>query len=248
MKRIILILLFFTGFAGTIPGQATADYERRLYDAYVRGDMHQWEEIIPDMASAYKRDKDPSLLYSLCFARYGYIGYCLGEGLKNEAREYLREALREAEELNEIYNGRHDVLALHGALLGFRMVLSNFSAVYLGPRVMDMINTAAESGDKYFNCSLEMGNMLYHMPGILGGSKQKAIPYYRKAVATIEQDPLKEDRDWLYLHTVLSLANACYETGSTAQACDLYGRLLEYEPGATWIREDLYSRCNNRIR
>jgi tetratricopeptide (TPR) repeat protein len=243
MKQKIIILILFFGYAVNVPAQGTADFERRLYNSYVDGNMRKWKAIIPEMVSAYERDQDPLLLYSLCFARYGYIGYCLDYGLENEAEEYLKEALLDTEELEDIYNGRHDVLALRGALLGFRIVLSNYRAVYLGPRVMGMINTASGSGDKYFNCSLEMANMLYHIPGILGGSKQKAVEYYRKAVATIEQSHLKEDRNWLYLHTVLSLANAYYETGSRAQACELYGRLLEYEPRAGWIRENLYSKC-----
>ena len=42
----------------------------------------------------------------------------------------------------------------------------------------------------------------------------------------------------------LFLANAYYDTGSKDLACKQYEKILEYEPRAKWIREELQKKCN----
>jgi hypothetical protein len=109
---------------------------------------------------------------------------------------------------------------------------------------MKYIKTAYEAADTCFNCNVEMGNMKYYTPRILGGSQEEAVLYYEKAVQILETSSLKRDRNWIYLNTVLLLADAYKSTGRKAQACKLYEALLNYEPRAEWIRKDLYSKCN----
>lgn len=242
MKKIacILILLALLPFAR---GQGSNSYNKRLYESYVRGEMAPWKGIIQEMSREYERTGDQVLLYDLCFAYYGYIGYLISEEEEKEARRELDLAMTLTDELYEILDGRHDALALQGALLGYRIVLSKFTSMFSGPRAMKYIKTAYESSDIYFNCNVEMGNMLFYTPKFLGGSQTEAIPYYQKAVEILETSRLKTDRSWIYMNTVLLLANAYKETGRQDLACQLYKQVLEYEPAADWIRKDLYSKC-----
>jgi tetratricopeptide (TPR) repeat protein len=205
--------------------------------------MKDWKDVIVEMKTKYQQEKKAEILYSLCFAQYGYLGYCISENLEREAKEMLKDAMKNASKLEGIYHGRHDILALRGALLGYKIVLSKFSALYLGPKASKLINAAAESSDIYFNCSLEMGNMRFYTPKFLGGSKEEAINYYEKAVGIIEKSAKKEEHNWIYINTVLLLAHAYSETGSKELACSLYAGILDYEPRATWIRDELYVKC-----
>ena len=148
-----------------------------------------------------------------------------------------------AKKLVEWAKDKPEVLALQGALIGYRIILSKFSSLFLGPKALKYINTAYETGDNCFNCQTEMGNMKFYTPKFLGGSKTEALPYYEKAARILENSNLKTDRDWIYMNTVLLLANAYKETGQSDRACELYEAMLAYEPKAQWIREDLYSKC-----
>ena len=139
--------------------------------------------------------------------------------------------------------GRSFFVALQGALIGYRIILSKFSSMFLGPKALRYIKTAYDTGENCFNCQTEMGNMKFYTPKFLGGSKTEALPFYEEAVRIIENSRLKTDRDWIYMNTVLLLANAYKETGQADKACALYADLLAYEPKARWIREDLYSKC-----
>jgi len=242
MKRIVSLLLLLTIMPVAKP-QEPENYRKLLYDSYVRGEMREWEQIISDMEKEYGNTEKKELLYELCFAYYGYIGFLLSMEEDKAAKKVLDEAMEKTKVLEESTDERPDVLALRGAMLGYRIVLSKFTSMFLGPKASKYIKTAYESGENCFNCYTEMGNMKFYTPGFLGGSKTEAVPYYEEAVDILESSRLKTDRDWIYMNTVLLLANAYKETGQKQRACELYRSMLEYEPKAVWIRKDLYAKC-----
>lgn len=242
MRAIFFAVLLFASLP-LVLGQENNDYNHKLYQAYVKNEFPLWENIIKEMDQEYEMSKDKALLYDLCFAWYGYIGYLLNEEENKKAKKELKKAEDRAEELEALFSGRHDVLALRGAMVGYRIVISKFSALYLSRRALKYIHTAYESADTYFNCNTEMGSRYYYVPRFLGGSKQKAIPYYEKAVKLLENSSLKTERSWLYINGVLMLANAYKETDRLDLACPLWKGLLEYEPDAEWVREKLYVKC-----
>ena len=241
--RNTLVLLLLIALIPGLQGQDVSDYKHRLYQSYIENEMHLWEGIIEEMSRNYEISGDEALLYDLCFAWYGYIGYLINKEEDKAAKVGLKEAVKRAEDLSEKMNDRHDVLALRGALLGYRIVLSKFTSIFLGPRALKYINTAYESADIYFNCNVEMGSRFFYVPKVLGGSKLKAIPHYEKAVELLEASPLKTEHNWVYMNTVLMLANAYKETEQMDRACLLYEQLLDYEPNAEWVRVKLYSKC-----
>ena len=118
MQKIILFLLLV--ISSNVIGQELVDFEQQLYNSYVDGKMMDWKEIIMDMKASYQEEKNRELLYSLSFAQYGYIGYCIDKGLEKEAKTSLKDAKKNAKELEKLYDGRHDILALKGAFLVFR--------------------------------------------------------------------------------------------------------------------------------
>lgn len=223
--------------------QENIEFEHRLYDLYVDGKIADWESIITEMDASYQESGNRDLLYSMSFAQYGYIGYCISKDMESEAKAMIKEVFRNTNKLEEIYKGRHDILALQGALYGYKIMLSKFSAMYLAPKCFKLINTASESSGIYFNCSLEMGNLLFYTPGFLGGSKEEAINYYVNAVEILDTKVQRKEKDWLYINTLLILAKAYYETDSLHLSCELYERIISYESKADWIREEFYVQC-----
>ncbi len=242
MRKILISSLLLVLIQGVF-AQESDGYKRRLYQAYVKSELYLWEGIIEEMDREYEMNKDPEVLYDLCFALYGYIGYLITEEERKDAKRELRQAEKRTEELELILAGRHDVVALRGALMGYRIVISKFSSLFLGPKIQKYLDIAYESADTCFNCNTEMGSRYFYTPKLLGGSKQKAIPYYKKAVELLEQSSLKTEHSWLYLNGVLMLANAYKETEQMDLACELYEKLMEYEPEAHWIRNKLYAKC-----
>jgi len=244
MKRIFLIALLFLLLL-PVTGQGTAIYNTRLYQSYIQDEMYLWKGIIAEMNSEYDTKGDLALLYDLCFTYYGYIGYLISQEEEKAAKSFLDRAMERTGELETALDGRPEVLALQGALIGYRLVLSKFTAMFLGPKAYKYISSAYESADTCFNCNVEMGNMRFYTPKFLGGDKTEAIQHYKKAVAILETSKLKSEHNWIYMNTVLLLANAYKETDQEELACQLYKQILEYEPAAEWVRKDLYSKCKS---
>jgi tetratricopeptide (TPR) repeat protein len=244
MKRILLTAIFFTMLL-PVNGQGVAIYNRRLYQSYIQDEMYLWKGILAEMNREYDAEQDPSLLYDLCFTYYGYIGYLISQEEDKVAKTFLDKAMERTDELEKSLDGRADVLALQGALIGYRLVLSKFTTMFQGPKALKYINAAFQSADTCFNCNVEMGNMKFYTPKMLGGDKTEAIRHYKKAVDLLETSKLKTEHNWIYINTVLLLANAYKETGQEELACKLYKQMLEYEPAADWIRKDLYSKCKS---
>jgi hypothetical protein len=92
--KIVTVFLFL--ISSYSYGQGSADFEMRLYNSYIDGDMMDWKEIIMDMSASYHKEEQMELLYSLCFAQYGYIGYCISEDLEKEAKECLKDAMKKS--------------------------------------------------------------------------------------------------------------------------------------------------------
>ena len=232
----------------SMQGQWGSAYNQELYDPYVKGELNEWDGVIRKMTLEYEQTQDPVLLYDLCFAYYGYIGYLINEEVIEEkkTKKILKQAVTLTKELETTLDGRHDVMALQAALIGYRIILSKFSSLYLGPKAFKYVKKASESADTCFNCNTELANMKFYTPKFLGGSKEEAIEYYEKAVELLEDSHLKTDRTWIYINTVIMLANAYMDTDQPELACRLYEQLMEYEPEAEWIREDLYIKCETK--
>lgn len=239
---LFFLLQFFYFSILELAAQDQMDYSQEMYDLYVDGEIGRWESVIQLMEEEYQQRGDRGLLYSICVAQYGYIGYCISEEKEEKAKISLKKAVRNVKELRELYYDRDDILALHGAFVGFRIMLSKFSAMYLAPKSYNLISSASSSSKIYYNCSLEMGNIKYFTPSFLGGSKSEAIDYYLQSIDIIESKYDISEGFWMYINLLLILANAYYDTGAKDLSRDTYQKIFSYEPDIEWIKEEYWER------
>lgn len=224
-------------------GAATAgaqDYQARIYQSYLEGDMERWKEIMVDMERRYHFTGDPELLYELTEVEYGYIGWMISLKKKKEARKLLDRSEQRIEMLLEqdVYPAR--TLSLKGAYYGYRVGLEPLKAPYFGRKSSDTNEKALATDPTEPQVWMEKANIEYYKPAVFGGSKEEAVPLYAKAVRLYEQDRNRTQKNWLYLNCLTGLAIAYENTGSIRKAGDLYRRILKMEPGFNWVRDDLY--------
>ncbi|HKL68021.1 MAG TPA: tetratricopeptide repeat protein, partial [Bacteroidales bacterium] len=80
---------------------------------------------------------------------------------------------------------------------------------------------------------------------IVGGDKEKAIEYYNKALRVIESDPERLRNNWIYVNTLIVLAQVYEKMGNNTYACSIYEKIMIYDPGIEWVKNDLYSGCSD---
>lgn len=227
-----------------VRAQASAGHDRfrdLIYEAYVLNRMPVWESTLQAMEASYGRQPHPELLYDILLAQYGLIGYLLGTGERDRGARLLSKANDRLEELSAIPGYETTALVFESSFTAYRIALRPIRAVQLGPRVYRLLDHAADQNGDYPRVWIEKGNSAFFTPAIFGGNKENAIDYYQQAIAIFEEHTPRNHR-WLYLSTLVSLANAYQHTGNTGLAVQTLEKALEYEPRFTWVKEEMLPR------
>lgn len=239
----VAILIFYPLIAGA---QDIYMYRSAIYDSYAKGEMSGWRTTIEEMEKEYERYGSEELLHELVLSQYGFIGYCLKEDMKKEASYHLKRAVNKLEVLKSSNPGSAELMALEGALLGFEIGIHKLKAIVLGLKAKGKIDGAMEIDPDNARSLIEKANLLHFSPRFVGGAPEEAIEYYEKAVHLIEADSENLEKNWVYVNTVVILANAYEQLGNNSLACALYEKLIEYDSNIKWVKEDLYKDCEDK--
>jgi len=229
------LILFVLFFVATV---LAAGQKSEIYNAYVNGKMGDWKIIIDKMSSG--DDRSDAFVAGLLNYQYGYIGWCISTGRKDEAAKYLDLAWKNATTLEKRGSMLSDVNAYKSALYGFRIGLNNLKAPFAGPKSVACAEKAIKLDNKNPNGYIQYANALYYMPESFGGSKSAAIDNYLAAERLMESKAEEIKEDWNYLGLLAIIGKAYQETGNNVAAKEYYERILKIEPRFTWVRDELY--------
>lgn len=217
-----------------------SDFSCRFYQAYISGDMSPWPGWIDELEREYARNPEPSVLYDILIAHYGYVAWLIGAERHDRADAYLEQARDHLDELEHYARYQSYTESLRGAFLAYEIGMNRSKAVWLGPRSMKHINRAVELDAQNPIAWMEKGNAEYHMPRIFGGSYVKAAEYYRKAIGLFESNGSDLQCNWRYLNALAWLAQSYDKAGEEQKAQSTYQKILEIEPGFEWVKDELY--------
>lgn len=241
-KHFIVFLLFVGWFCNQARPQtanpAHVRFQNAIYEAYVQGRMSLWTATLRSMESDYARNPDPALLYDILLAQYGLIGYYLGTDEPERGEAILERAEKNLEALARIPKYEVSSLVFDGAFLAFRISLRPIRSVQLGPRSYRRIEQALELDENDSRVWIEKGNAAFFTPPIFGGSKSEAILHYNQAIRLLEKD-MPNNHRWLYLSTLVSLANAYEKTGDLKSAIEVLEKALAFEPRFKWVKDEM---------
>lgn len=238
----ILFILLFCGLFAHNDVNARdslhASLQDQVYRAYVYGQMPLWERALSTMKFEYRRGPSDELLYDILLAHYGLIGYFLGIDDNSSGRRLMEEAAPYLETLEGRVGYAAEAKLFKAAFYAFRIGMRPWLGVRLGPQSERLINDAIDINPKYPRGWIEKGNMMFHAPAMFGGSKTKAIEYYTHAIHLMEES-MQNNHRWLYLSTLVSLAQSYEHTGDPEKAISTYNKALEHEPDFKWVKEEL---------
>jgi tetratricopeptide (TPR) repeat protein len=235
--RCLMILLVL--FTGNWIIHAQNSPRDRVYQAYVSNQMDNWDRVIVEMKKRQTQLTDIQQLELINYY-YGYIGWAIEEGMDRKAKAYISEADELIEGLLTENPDMPELYAYKGALIGFTIGLNQIKAVILGPESIKNIDHALEIGPDRHQCWIEKGNALFYMPKVFGGSKERALENYNTAIRLMEQDPEMISNNWMYLNVLMILGQSYEKTGDMRMAKTLYEKVLQIEPGFTYMRDELY--------
>lgn len=245
MERKKYLLILFIVLLINAPAGAHTRFKNIIYDAFVNDKMEKWKEAVITMEK--QKDNDTDYLLELIGYQYGYTAWCLGNNKKEDAEIFLSQMENNLVKLENTEGKICEYHAFKAAAYGFKIGLSNWRAPFLGPKSMDHAEKALEKDSMCMQANLEMGNIWSHMPKIFGGSKEKALHYYLKALDIIEdKDPQIRKNNWIYLNLLVLAGQTEKELGNKQSALEYYKKTLEIEPGFTWVKNELLPSLLNK--
>lgn len=231
-------------FAADIKGRQSISnalsqpFKEQIYQAYITGNMKAWESVIHRMESQHKEETD--FLLELINYQYGYVAWCLGNNNKSKAKKYLSFMESNLSILKTQTGKTAAYHAYSAAAYGFRIGLSNWRAPLLGPKSMMHAEKSIQADSLSFQANMELGNIWNHMPAVFGGSGEKALHFYYRALKIMEKKPEKvKNNNWMYLNLLTLMGQVHKKEGQPEQAQKYFEQALKIEPEFVWVKEEL---------
>lgn len=239
--RQIGCILFLSLIIITMSAQVPEVHSARklIYAGYVSGNTVVWRRGLDQLRThCAAHPEDDYAQYELALGEYGLIGSRLAE----EESEILEEVKALQDRVGEMLKKRpewSEALALMGGLYGMRVNLSPAATMLYGPKSVKYIDKAIETDDQCPTAWIEKGNAKYHAPFIFGGSVEKSIECYQKAIANFEARPTTLKNSWMYLFAIAWLGIAYDTNDQPEKARAAFQKALGIEPEFKWVRHEL---------
>lgn len=246
MKKTIFILTFFGLAAVSGIEAATPDYKTTVLDLYLKGDMSQWEGIIDKVSTLPEWKSDDRQLEILTYY-YGLIGHLLDKKRKDDAERELSKAMDLAGRMYKKMPDNALLLGLMANFTGFQIALSPLKATTLAKGMMAKAkkSMALSPDDPYVN--ILYSNILFYMPSVFGGSKEKALEGYQKARRYMESHAGYTQDNWMYIQLLASIGLVEEKNENYAAARKIYQKILQLYPDHSHVKNVAYPRVMQKI-
>ena len=233
---VVFLLGCFLSVASNVFSQI--DSTDRLYEAYARGKMDVWYEVMIDLEGKNENTTVKSKL-ELVELYYGYTAWLISVEKNELAESYIEKSEKVLKEILDKEPSNATAMAFKGAFIAFEISLSNLKAIYLGRISMDLIEEAIVIDANNVQANIELANANYYAPSAFGGDKEMSIVYYKKAAAEMEENDLVK-KNWMYLYVMTTLGMAYEATDQIQKAKLCYEKILLVKPNFMWVGEELY--------
>ncbi len=218
-------LLFVTCLLAASPA------DRRLYDAYLRQDMHVWADYL-ETIRWQDADNDERSRILLC--EYGYVPYLYSVGDTVACRianhrykqhiEAAKDSLSEEDWLSHcsavrIYSYMLGEAGIGDVVSGMRLSRKALQADSLNPLALYM-----------------RANICFHFPKLFGGSKKKALQYCLRAERAMERDTAYRYH-WMYTAVQLEAAQCYDKLGHRTKALEQCRRIMLLHPQFIYVTD-----------
>jgi len=238
--RKMLIVLFLTCLNSAVYSQtAFGDFQCELYQTYIDDQMDKWPGLIGQLEAL--DDSSAQAQKEILLARYGLIGFYLGNERKQEARDELSLAFDQLERVKARFPDDAAFYSMDACLHAYQIALSMVQAPIYYARHQAAIRKAEELNKSEPLLSFAKANMLFYKPRLLGGNKEEAILLYQETLELAGKQRYSEC-SWFKMMVELFLLKAYYETDNEKAFESLLADLRESHGELSWVNKFLNSR------
>ena len=146
-----------------------------------------------------------TFLFELLEYQYGYIGWCIGNDKKDEAKEYLIFAENNLDIIENLGGNESIIWSYKSAFIGFEIGITPSKAPFIGAKSQNLSIKAMNKGSHIPIVLINYGKFLVHTPSLFGGNKDDAIKVFLNAKKYMELHSEQTNKNWLYLDLIINV-------------------------------------------
>ena len=227
----------FTLFLIIICTHLNAQNNKTIYDAYISGNMIQWEKEM--LSIEFKKDKTNKEKLDLLNFQFGYIAWCIDQKKTKEAEKLIDKSEKIINELEKRSYNLSMLFAYKAAIIGFKIGISPYKAPFIGSKSLAFGKQSINADPNNAFAYAQLGNIAFYTPQMFGGSKSEAMLHYLKALNLMEKQN-NNTYNWNYLNLLATIINAYIELGQFEKAKYYCEKALNTEPNFDWVKNKLY--------
>jgi tetratricopeptide (TPR) repeat protein len=249
VKNIKHFFISLVAVLSSLASYSVSTYSDSLFSAYLKSDMSQWKQVIDDMHANDLNTSDVDFTAELVGYQYGYIAWMLGNDFEDEAEKYLDIAEENLEWLEEEKYDSSMTLSFRAAFYGFRIGINSWYVTMYGFKCGNSAEEAKRIDPNNPFAYVQLANVKYYQPEIMGGSKAKAMDYYLEAEKFyLKQNSSDLKNNWLYLNVLAMIAITYSEFEEYDKAKVYYEKMLVLQPNYGWIKYEKLPELVNKMK
>ena len=181
-----------------------------FYEAFIEGDIIKWDKNLSDV---FNKDGNNQLLSDKLEYTFGITGWYLRDQITDKARQWNNR-------LNLILNSEQakslnasDLDVYKNAYLCYYISIEKKQQIRYGRECFANAKKIVENNPNNIMARILLGNIYMNMPYIFGGSNGKAADNF-KAVVDIIENKKMDNKNWVYIYSLLKLAEIYYQESS----------------------------------
>ena len=233
MKKTILAALLLIASLKAFCGVVDHDL---MYQAYLNNDMSVWKTELQKYTSIADLTTTDKLEISNYL--YGYIATLLvdADNNKQEITDWIELWEQYLNDIEKATGKNAYVYVYRSSINAYKSKVKAGGMMVWGPRSLTELKRALATDPNNPLANGLKGNMLFHMPGFVGGDKVESIKWFEKALTGISASSDKTFR-WNRCAITLCLAQAYEKTGNIEKAIEIAESELQREPNYTFMRD-----------
>ena len=226
MKTLMLTALLLWGNFWLVQAQSLTEMQ---YAAYLKVGKALWERSIDQAHSLHGSES-----FEAAMASYGLLNNTMATRDEDTFDDNVDEVVDQLKIIIEMQPQWGEPQAVLSTVYGLKMAYSPMKGIIYGSKSGSLIESAMELQPESPLVQKLYGSYKFYTPGMFGGDTPDAIKALSKAAELFEQS--KQTDTWLYLDTLVHLAQAYHKNEQKDQAITVLQKALAHEQDFDWAK------------
>jgi len=254
MKSVLLTILIIPLFALVTFAQTSSELISEAKTLVYQGDVNFDKGLYLKGRGLFERvlSSEPENFlakYYLAYTNYKLSIYFMYKKEQVQLDRFVKSGIETCKELLSKNNEDAETKALLGGIYGIQIANEPNLGQVIGPQSNALLSEAIELAPDNPRVLVLAGINKLNTPEFFGGSKTKALEYFKKAVNLFENDESVngDGIEWGHLYALAWLGKTYLKMNDYDSADQTFKKALSIEPEYSWVKYNLFPKLREKM-